>query len=111
MIQLISRLVSQNGNEQVGDGGRAHVAERGQLLTVEFLISHTIEKQDAATERPTLVNRLERPCRVAPLGMYRHFQISRLEAFHAPPEYRLTPVDKHEIGKDIVAVFHLVLPH
>src|SRR5260370_30137742 len=111
MIQLISRLVSQNGNEQVGDGGRAHVAERGQLLTVELLISHTIEKQDAATERPTLVNRFERPCRVDPLGMYRHFQISGLEVFHAATEYDLTAVDKHEIGKDILDVFHLVSGH
>jgi hypothetical protein len=32
-------LISDHGNEQIGNAGRAHVAKRGELLTIEFLIS------------------------------------------------------------------------
>ena len=30
-----ARLIAHHGNEQVGDAGRAHVAERGELLAID----------------------------------------------------------------------------
>ena len=32
---LAVRLIAHHGNEQVGDAGRAHVAKRGELLTID----------------------------------------------------------------------------
>src|SRR5207245_213603 len=52
----LSVLIAHHGNEQVGDAGPAHVAKRGELLTID-----AIEQQDAAAEHLPLVNRLEGP--------------------------------------------------
>ena len=76
-------LIAQHGNEQVGDARRAHVAKRGELLAID-----AIEQQDAAAEHLALVNRLERPCCGDLLGMHHHFQIARLEFFHAATRVR-----------------------
>jgi len=40
----LAGLIPHVGNEQIGDAGRTHVAERGESLTI-----YTIEQQDAAT--------------------------------------------------------------
>src|ERR1700678_3346549 len=50
-------LISQQSNEQVGDAGRAHVAEPGQLLPF-----NVIKEQHAAAERLALANRFECSC-------------------------------------------------
>ena len=70
-----------------------------------------IEKQDAAAEHLALVYRPERPCRGDMLGMHRHFHIARLEFFHAAIEYDAPAVDEHEIGEDVLDVFHLMCRH
>src|SRR6267378_6317439 len=96
-------LIAEHRNKQVGDARRAHVAERGGLLAFD-----TIEQQDAAPEHLALVNRLQRPCRGDLLGMHHHFQIARLEFFHAAIEYDAAAVDEHDIGEDILNFFHLM---
>jgi hypothetical protein len=50
---VIAGLVSHQGNEQSGDAGRTHVAQRCQLPTVNM-----VEEQDAAPEHLAFVNRL-----------------------------------------------------
>src|SRR5271157_884071 len=102
----LSGLIAHDGNEHVGDVGRAHVAQRGELLPIDM-----IEQQDAAAEHPALVNRLERPCGGHLLGMHHHFQIARLEFFHAASEYDATAMDKHQIGEDILDLFDLMGRH
>ena len=107
---LTALLISQHGNEQVGDAGRAHLAKCGNLLALD-MIDLQIEQQDAATEHLALVNRLEPPCCCDTLGMHRHLQIARLEFFHAAIEYDAPAVDEHEIGEDVLDVFHLMGGH
>src|SRR5207248_833341 len=92
-----------HGNEQVGDAGRAHVAKRYQSLTI-----HPIEKHGAATDSLTLVHRLERPCRGGLLGTHRHFQITRLQLFHAAIQYDPSAVDEHDIREHVLDLFHLM---
>src|SRR5438045_1597940 len=81
----------------------AHLAKRGELLAINM-----IEQHHAATEHRPLVNRLERPCRLEVLWIHHHFEIPRIEFFHAAFEHEATPVDKHEIGQDILDLFHLM---
>src|SRR3977135_3326147 len=42
------------------------------------------------------------------LRIHHHVDITRVEFFHAALEHDLTAVDEHEIGKDILDLFHLV---
>src|ERR1700694_3440615 len=99
-------LIAEHGNKQVGDARRSHVAKRGELMAFD-----TIEQQDSAPEHLALVNRLERPCCSDLLGVHHHFQIARLEFFHAAIEYDAAAVDEHEIGEDVLQVFHLMGGH
>src|SRR4029079_4746749 len=75
-------LIAHDGNEQVGDVGGAHLAERGKLPPIG-----TIEQQDAAAEHLALVHRLERPRGGHVLGVHHHLQVARLEFFHAAIEH------------------------
>src|SRR5439155_23903234 len=75
-------LIAHHGHEQVGDAGRAYVAERGELLAIG-----AIEQEDAAAEQVALVIRSEGPCRGDALGMHRHLRITRLELLHAALEH------------------------
>src|SRR5882672_4013501 len=102
----LAGLIAHHGNEQVGNAGRAHVAKRGELLTID-----SIEQQDAATEHLALVHRLEPPCRGYLLGMHHHFQIARLQLFHAAIEYDAAAVDEHDIREDVLDLFHLMCGH
>src|SRR4030081_2518121 len=67
-------VISQHGHKQVGDAGCAHIAERGELLTID-----AIKQQNAATKHRTFMNRLERPCRSNMLGIHNDFYIARLQ--------------------------------
>src|SRR6266536_6035318 len=96
-------LIAHHRNEQVGDTGRAHFAKCRELVTID-----TIEQQNAAAEHLALVNRLERTCRGDMLGIHHHFQIARLEFFHAAIEHDAAAVDEHQIGEDVLDVFNLM---
>ena len=45
------------------------------------------------------------------LGMHHHFHIARLEFFHAALEHDAAVVDEHEIGEDVLDLFHLMRRH
>ena len=70
-----------------------------------------IEQQDAAAEHLALVHRLERPRGRELLGIHHHFQIARLEFFHAAFEHDAAAVDEHEVGEDVLDLFHLMRRH
>ena len=57
------------------------------------------------------MNRLERPCRGELFGKHHQFQIARLEIFHAATEHDAAAVDEHEIGQDVLDLFHLMGGH
>src|SRR6202158_1511449 len=99
-------LIAEHGNKQVGDARRSHVAKRGELMAFD-----TIEQQDSAPEHLALVNRLQRPCCGDLLGIHHHFQIARLEFFHAAIEYNAAAVDEHDIRQDVLNLFHLMGGH
>src|SRR2546421_10378276 len=70
-----------------------------------------IEQQDAASEHLALVHRLERPCYGDMLGIHHHFQIARLEFFHAAIEHDVAAVDEHHIGENVLDLFNLMRRH
>src|ERR1700730_2247047 len=99
-------LIAEYGNKQVGDARPSHFAERG-----EFLAFDTIEQQDAAPENLAFVNRLHRPCGSELFGLHHHFQLARLEFVHTAIEYDAAAVNKHDIGQDVLNLFHLMGGH
>src|ERR1700676_2811965 len=102
----LARLIPDHGNEQVGDARRAHVSQRGEMLSIDV-----IEQQDAPAEHLALVNRLEGAGCGDVFRTHHQFYIARLEFFHAAIEYDSTAVDEHEIGKDVLDLFHLMCGH
>src|SRR6266576_3613233 len=94
---------AHNRDEQIGDAGCAHFAKRGELATIDM-----IEQHDATTEHLPLVQRLERPRAGDVVRMHHHFRIARFEFLHAAFEHDATVIDEHEIGQDILDLFHLM---
>src|SRR6266852_9065185 len=43
--------------------------------------------------------------------MHHHFQVSRLQLFHAAIEYDAAAVDEHDIGEDVLDLFYLMCRH
>src|SRR5437879_10382847 len=99
-------FIAEHGNKQVGDARRSHVAKRGELLAFD-----TIEQQDAAPEHLAFVNRPERPCCAELFGMHHQFRIAQFEFFHAAIEYDAAAVNEHDIGQDVLNLFHLMGGH
>src|SRR6266851_9144135 len=96
-------LISDHRHEQVGDGGCAYVAKRGELVAID-----PIEQQNAAPEYLALVNRFERTRRSDLFRMHRDFQKARLEFFHAAIEYDAAAIDEHDVGEEVLHFFYLV---
>src|SRR5258706_9142814 len=96
-------LIADHGNEQVGDGGCAHVAERVELVAID-----AIEQQNAAAKYLALVNRLKRTRGGDLIGIHRHFQKARLEFFHAAIKYDAAAIDEHDVGEDVLHLFDLM---
>src|SRR5881394_3053654 len=99
-------LIADHGNKQVGDARRSHVAKGGKLLAFD-----TIEQQDAAPEHLAFMNRLQHPRCGDLLGIHHYFQIARLEFFHTAIEYDAAAVNEHDIGQDVLNLFHLMGGH
>ena len=57
------------------------------------------------------MNRLERPRCGELLGTHHHFDIARLELFHAALEHDAAAVDEDQIGEDVLDLFHLMGRH
>src|SRR5207237_1434880 len=78
---LAGVIAPDDGDEQIGDAGRAHLAEYSESLTLDVL-----EQQDAAAQPLPLLYRLERPrCREL-VGIHPHFPVACLHFFHAAVE-------------------------
>src|SRR5260370_4858101 len=99
-------LIAEHGNKQVRDARRSYVAKRGELLAFDM-----IEQQDAAPEHLAFVNRLQRPCCAELFGMHHQFPIARFEFLHATIEYDAAAVNEHDIGQDVLNLFHLMGGH
>src|SRR5262249_4859471 len=102
----LAGLIAHHSNEQVGNAGRAHVAQRGELLAIDM-----IKQQDAAAEPLALVHGLESPRRSEPLGMHHYFEIARLHLFHTVIKHDAAAVDEHQIGEDVLDLLHLMGGH
>src|SRR5258707_2861361 len=103
MSSLIACHVAYHCHEQVGDGGCAHVAKRGELVAID-----PIEQQNAAAKYLALVNRFERTRRSDLLGMHRGFQKARFEFFHTAIKYNAAAIDEHDVGENVLHLFDLV---
>src|SRR4029077_6212910 len=102
----LAGLIAHHGNEQIGDAGRTHFAQIGELFAI-----YTFEEQDTAPEHLALVHWTERPRCSDLRGIHRHFRIARLEFFHAAVEHDPATVDEHHIGEDVLYFFHLMGGH
>src|SRR5262245_28146453 len=93
-------------DEQIGDTRTTHLAEHFELIAV-----NTIEQQHTAPENRTLVHRFKRACGGEVLRVHHHFEVTRVEFFHAALEYDPAAVDKHQIRQNILDLFHLMSCH
>src|SRR5271163_1510615 len=101
-----SALIAHHGDENVGDAGRAHLAEASELLALDM-----IEQQDGAAEHLALLDRFESAGGGELLGTHHQFHVARLEFFHAAIENDATAVDEHEIGEHVLDLFYLMGGH
>src|SRR5205085_4028400 len=80
--------------------------KRDELVTIDM-----VEQEDTATEHRSFVNWLEGTRRGKLLGIHHYFQVTRVEFFHAALEHDATAVDEHEIGQNVLDLFHLMCRH
>jgi len=95
--------MADDRDEQVGDTGSAHIAERSELLAIGM-----IEEQDATTQQLTLVDWPESTGCSGAIGIHHHFQVSRLNVLHAAVEYDAPAVDEQNVGENVLNFFDLV---
>src|SRR4029077_3467299 len=91
------------GNKQIGDARAAYLAQRFELAPV-----NAIEQQHAAPENRPLVHRFESACGGEVLGIHHHFEVTRVEFFHAALEHDPAPVDEHQVRQNILNLFDLM---
>src|SRR5205823_12348472 len=99
-------LAAHHSNEQVGNAGPAHLAQRDQLLPFD-----RIEQQDAAAENLALVHWLQRPRHDDLLRQHQHLAITRLQFLDTAAEHDTAAVDEHEIGEHVLDLCNLVRRH
>src|SRR5579862_4528126 len=95
-----------DGDEHVGDAGRAYFAEWGQLVAIG-----PIEQKDRSTECLTLVHWFHSASGGKLVGIHGHFEVARGELFHGATEHNSASVDEHEIGEDVFDLVDLVRGH
>src|SRR5437899_8203573 len=84
-------------NEHVRDARSAYLAQRRELVAV-----NAIKQQNASTENRTFVHRFERACGGEMLGIDHHFNVTRVEFFHAALEHDPATVDEHEVRQNVL---------
>src|SRR6266704_4997777 len=97
--------------EQIAAARALKPIHERQVFGRSILLFDRVEQQDAAPEHLAFVNRLQRPCGGDLLGIPHHFQIARLEFFHAAIEHDAAAVNEHDIGQDVLNLFHLMGGH
>src|SRR5438034_9001100 len=93
-------------NEHVRDARSAYLAQRRELVAV-----NAIKQQNASTENRTFVNRLESARSGEMLGIDHHFNVPRVEFFHAALQHDPATVDEHEVRQNVLDLFHLMCCH
>src|SRR6476659_10109998 len=102
-VRRLLRVVAHDRDEQVGDAGRAHIAQSRELTTIDM-----IKQKNAAAEYLALMQWFERSCPLNVIGMHHHFRVARLEFVHAALEHDPAAIDEHQIGQDVLYFFDLV---
>src|SRR3954470_11088534 len=107
----ISRLgrsarIANDRDEQVGNSWRAHIAQCCQLLSV-----YSVEEKNAAAEHLAFRHWLESACVGEPFRLHGDFRITRFEIFHIATEHDAPAIDEHQVGDDVLNLFHLVRGH
>src|SRR5436190_23347085 len=97
---------THHGDEQIGNARAAHLTQCFELVAV-----NVIEQQHASPENRTFVHRFEGACGSEVLGIHHHFEVTRVEFFHAALEYDPATVDKHEVRQNVLDLFHLMCCH
>src|SRR6476469_10214484 len=99
-------LIPHHGNKQISDAGGMHIAQGGELLTI-----NTVKQQDPAAKHLALVERLESAGRRKLPRIDRHFHKARLNLFHAAIQHDAAAIHEYKIGKDVLKLFHLMRGH
>src|SRR4029077_16676373 len=94
------------GNKQIGNARAAHLAHRFELVAV-----NAIEQQHAAPENWPLVHRFEGACDGEVLGIHHHFEVTRVEFFHAALEHDPATVDEHQVRQNVLDLLDLMGCH
>src|SRR5437868_6300571 len=93
-------------DEQIGDAGRSNLAQSGEPLPI-----YAFEQQNGASERLTLVERLQCSSRCELLRIHRDLSVARVKLLHAAVEDDAATVDEHHVGEHVLYLFHLVGGH
>src|SRR5512133_891990 len=97
---------THHGDEQIGNARTAHLAQ-----CFELVAANAIEQQHAAPENCPLVQWIECARRSELLGVHHHFEVTRVEFFHAALEHDPATVDEHEVRQNVLDLFHLMCCH
>src|SRR5206468_9772775 len=94
------------GDEQIGDARTTQLAHRWHLVGV-----NAIKQQHPAPENRPFVDRFEGACGGEVLGIHHHFEVTRVEFFHAALEHDPAAVDEHKVRQNVLDLFHLMCCH
>src|SRR5262249_23926263 len=97
---------THHGDEQSGDARSAYLAQSFEVIPV-----NAIEQQNAATDNRPFVHRFEGACCGEVLGIHHHFEVTRVEFFHAALEHDPAAVDEHQVGQNVLDLFDLMHCH
>src|SRR6266853_4726191 len=90
-----ARVIRHHGDKEIGDARAPHLAQRLELVTV-----NVIKQQNAPAEHRTFMYWLESACSGEALGIHQHFDVTRVELFHAALQHDATAIDEHQIGQN-----------
>src|SRR6516225_5048774 len=94
---------AHDGNEEIGDARRAHIAEGVELPAVAIL-----KQQNAAAEELALVDWVERPRGSQMLWARNEFRVAPFQFIHAAVQHDAAAVDEREIGEDMLHLLDLM---
>src|SRR5438034_6289556 len=97
---------THHGDEQIGNARTAHLAHGCELVAAD-----AIKQQHAPTENRPFVHWLERARDSEMLWIHHHFEVTRVEFFHAALEHDPATVDEHEVRQNVLDLFHLMCRH
>src|SRR5262249_41169419 len=99
-------LIADNSNEQVGNRRCTHFPKLHKSTSFD-----TIEHQHRASEYLPFIHWFQCSRRRDLIGSDSHFQITRLELFHAATEHDSPTVNEHQVRQDVLQLFHLMCRH